>query len=694
LTARETDTNSRAPNYKLFTWARTHAVLLTTCLISLSGLLLFFARNYFATQGQPTPPLDDSYIYFQYARNFAGGDLYAWIPDGGFTTGATSFLYVPLLALGSLAGLEGSGLFGLSMNLGWIFWAFSLWRMGTWSRTAWGTGPAIVGISLASTAGVVLWTMYSGMDGAFFLAYCVLTIEVALRYIQGKNGSERQRAALLITLLVLFPWARPEGMIFSVVTGIWVWWHTSPRKKARLIPMVAILTAALPQLTNLLITGQARSNGMATKSWLTDPTLSFSSKISAIFGEFQEFLGRHFSVNNGHSLYLLAGSFFLILLVVRCRKRDPMVLLGVLAVVGILLSMQSNYANVHRNRYQAPFFAVILLFGGGYLSYLIAEKFKASWFQRLGLKDKMGRSLVLSLLLVTVLLQGLRDTQAWAWRFALDARDIQRHPVAMGGWIKEHLSPEASVIAVHDAGAMPYVSGFPRFIDLVGLGTNGMGRWYRGGPGCLFERLERFPLDERPTHYAVYPDWFKNVDILSARIHSISLKHRSIVPNATLMLYSARNDRFGTGHSPWLPLGSWKTELDAVDFADLISEAEHETTLDAPRGPTEYLRGLRPDGSPGGDGCRWLRSSLEFDLSCGEGASEGAHLVLRLASTSGSTVHVDMGGGAPHVIKVRAGRSLADYRVPFEAECPGTTRYRVSKESGQYTFIARAYLVH
>src|SRR5690606_28353764 len=51
-------------------------------------------------------PLDDAYIYAQYARGLAQGALFEWSPGEGYTRGATSPLYPLLLAPAWLLGLR------------------------------------------------------------------------------------------------------------------------------------------------------------------------------------------------------------------------------------------------------------------------------------------------------------------------------------------------------------------------------------------------------------------------------------------------------------------------------------------------------------------------------------------------------------------------------------------------------------
>ncbi len=82
-----------------------------------SGLVLAVYAAFMVAgswHGQPIMPLDDAYIHFQYARSIATGQPYAYNPGLPPTSGATSFLYPYILAIGYLIGFTG-------LNLGW--WA-------------------------------------------------------------------------------------------------------------------------------------------------------------------------------------------------------------------------------------------------------------------------------------------------------------------------------------------------------------------------------------------------------------------------------------------------------------------------------------------------------------------------------------------------------------------------------------------
>src|SRR5262249_45073782 len=70
--------------------------------------------------------------------------------------------------------------------------------------------------------------------------------------------------------------------------------------------------------------------------------------------------------------------------------------------------------------------------------------------------------------------------------------------------------PEASRVLLGDAGAIPYVSG-QGAVDALGLGGYRRVPFARAavyGEAATIELIERLPPSERPTHLALYPNWF------------------------------------------------------------------------------------------------------------------------------------------------------------------------------------------
>ena len=88
------------------------------CLVAGLVVLVYVAGSLAAGEGDVVMPLDDVYIHFQYARQLAEGQPYVYNPGQPPSSGATSFLYPYVLALGYLLGFQGLNLGLWAMLLG------------------------------------------------------------------------------------------------------------------------------------------------------------------------------------------------------------------------------------------------------------------------------------------------------------------------------------------------------------------------------------------------------------------------------------------------------------------------------------------------------------------------------------------------------------------------------------------------
>ena len=84
----------------------------------LVGLALFIAWAFAATTlhfaGSMGLPLDDSYIYLTYAKQFGRGQPFTYYPGGGYSAGSTSVLWPMLLAPFWTLGARGHALVWVS----------------------------------------------------------------------------------------------------------------------------------------------------------------------------------------------------------------------------------------------------------------------------------------------------------------------------------------------------------------------------------------------------------------------------------------------------------------------------------------------------------------------------------------------------------------------------------------------------
>ena len=70
-------------------------------------VILYLALSLSVSADPLLMPLDDAYIHFQYAQQSAHGEPLAYSPGDPATSGGTSLIYPPLLALGYTLGFTG-----------------------------------------------------------------------------------------------------------------------------------------------------------------------------------------------------------------------------------------------------------------------------------------------------------------------------------------------------------------------------------------------------------------------------------------------------------------------------------------------------------------------------------------------------------------------------------------------------------
>jgi hypothetical protein len=222
---------------------------------------------------------------------------------------------------------------------------------------------------------------------------------------------------------------------------------------------------------------------------------------------------------------------------------------------------------------------------------------------------------------------------------AQSASAIDRQQVALGRWAKDHL-PASARIGVNDTGAIAYFGEHPTF-DVVGLTSEGEGRYWVQGPGSRLEHYERMQATDPsrlPTHFIVYPEWMRMNCVLGDALHSATVNDSTILGGQTMTAYVADWSKLGSGDLPWTSLGGGRM-ADVLDVADLESERDHGYELRGAReGENVAHQGIAPDGPTVVDGGRTNRTIERFMVRVPRGAH--AMGVVRLDGRAGTSVHV------------------------------------------------------
>ncbi|MCS6835097.1 MAG: hypothetical protein NZ750_03655 [Anaerolineae bacterium] len=459
---------------------RCTALLTWAGLCSLTGLLAVLYVS--AGDGQGLLPLDDAYIHLQYARQAALGQFNVYNPGQPPTSGATSFLYPLLLALGHTLGWQGLslGLWAILVGVGgllasaWVVRCLALW----WGAPAWVQSVAPF---LFVLLGATSWHAFSGMETTLVMA---LTLWTLWAYAQERVAS----FALFGVLLALM---RPEGGFLAASAGIalllrlrGVGWRA---QSLALLPLAAL---ALQPLVNTALTGSWVASGNQAKSILASPyadPLDIASRIAENFlrtwAEFLSGEGR----DGGQLPPLLLGVALVGWGSLWTRSQGRPVALLVLVWALLLSGAVATLDNAfwHFKRYQMPLVALFVPL----VAFALADV--PRYALRVG---RHAARLYAAISLVACLLL----TSQYLVFYAANVAYVRAQPYAMARWVAEN-TPEDSVVAVHDVGLIRYLGGRTT-LDMVGLTTPQAAQYWRNGVGSVAELL----LREQPNFIASY----------------------------------------------------------------------------------------------------------------------------------------------------------------------------------------------
>ncbi|MEJ7604256.1 MAG: hypothetical protein WKG01_40725, partial [Kofleriaceae bacterium] len=178
------------------------------------GIAWAFAITVLRTTRPMGLPLDDSYIYLTYAKQFGRGEPFTYFPGGGYSAGSTSVVWPMLLAPFWTLGARGHVLVWVSYLMCSAFYAAT--AMGVWrivNRVAGGGAPAVLAAVVVLGIAPFAWTALSGMEVAFASALLVATIALLLD--QPATGPPSRR---LVACLAASSLSRPEATL--IVLGV------------------------------------------------------------------------------------------------------------------------------------------------------------------------------------------------------------------------------------------------------------------------------------------------------------------------------------------------------------------------------------------------------------------------------------------------------------------------------------------
>jgi hypothetical protein len=690
-------------------------VLLVAAAVSLAVSAAFLAAMLLGTGGRLSLPLDDAFIFFQYAREFAAGRPFVYNAGDPASGGATSVVTLLLDTLGWLVGFRGDGMILFALLSGTVGLSLSLtaaWRLGRalgFERPLW--APLFVGLN-----GPLLWGLHAGMDLPLYVAGILWTLASWAE--ERVRGAGRRRT---LTWGALAAASRPEGLTFGVLLSLLLAAEAlagrfgagsgrgaseadsasgarggpapanlppepgpdtaRPRfGPALLVPIAAALVPMLllflftgrPTPTSLLVKGAVGLPGVDAGTWLGGALEYFVSILREIYLGFDGEKPTRLQGNNASGvLFYLVPLTFLLYLVgllpgiareIAARRPGPFALAAAALFVSLVSASLIVPRTWHWHRYLIPTYALVLPFAA------------------LGL-ERVGRGLgrmapgtparpLAGAVLAAWLVLALPGPLYFLLAFAQNSADIAFQQRALGFWIRDQL-PAGSLVAVNDAGALRYDGGHP-ILDLEGLTTPWLAEEKREGTSSLWEALERLPAERRPTHLVVYPSWYDPAFVKPHRaIHQRRIHRQTIAGGNPMIVYEADWSLLNSGDALSEPSLAGMTAglrlVDRLDVADRHNERRHDYVHRAVEGQYQGLLEMAPgdDGRSLMDGGRLISRDETFTI---RGLTPGRDLLVVLRSRNGFRVRLTAGDedAGEWLEPGRAGNSWVEssYRVP------------------------------
>jgi hypothetical protein len=667
--AKEEPTTDRedAPVRPLPGWLRRAwiPIALATVVLAWTAIARIHAKVH-----HPGASLDDAYIHFQYARAIAEGHPFRFQAGEPTTSGATSLLWPALLSPFWLLGFREEAIL-------WPAWAIAFAALGGLAYETRAIVQKLAGETAAiGAAAMVLafpaftWFAASGMEVLPFAWLLARSVRRASEWAEAGRREEksRQRAIELVALAWGATMMRPEGALASLaLAAVLARFPREQTVRSRAFALAALAPVAVQPLFLLAVTGSAKSTTAAVKLLPGNPYYAGTALRAAVLAQARQLAGSildggDYSVEflpSGGAPVAFAGLAAIGFLGWRTKRPWRAGL-----VIGLALAIFAPCMYVtflwNRLRYLWPFatgwiigLACLARLGGDLLGSLHA---------RGRVIVSLGCGAVAGMLLMRM---------DWCIEdVAVSASGIDRQQVSLGRWARGAL-PDDARIGLNDTGAIAYF-GDRRTFDVVGLTTRSEGRYWVAGVGSRlehYERLHRADPAALPSHFIVYPEWFGIRALLGAELEEATVMDASILGGRTMRAHLADYSLLGSGEAPWTPLGAI---VDALDVADLESEAEHRYELLGARDAEEVAgEGAAPDGRLVVDGGRTMRRKERFVAHLNPG--ERTRAVVRLEASVPTRVQVLVAGREAALFEVEPGAwTEAAFNVRAESAGPET----------------------
>ena len=407
------------------------------------------------------PYIDDSYIFYRYAANWAHG-LGPVFNRGEHVEGFSSFLWTAILALADVVGASPQR---AAPALGVAFAAGCVVLVAAIARTLTRGGPWLAAVAAVGLALSPAFAMYasSGMDVALFAFVLLCAVAAIARYVEAprRGTGWKGPAALAGAAIVALVLVRAEGPIYALALGL----AAAALSGGKTFPRLALLAGAA------IATGAVELARWAVYGTWAPATVLAKGYTTHLLGEAVRHPARlnlvwddsvRWGVSYTGALAFVALALVVVAIVVRARRGRQVASVPLLGAVAIALGIATALWNggdwMPYRRLLVPVLPLMVLLGA-WAAQAIASS----------LSRGVGRSLTAWLpavaatggCAVAVLAGGLA---AGPMAPRSEARQLE----GLGGLLRA--SPRPLRLLTNLAGVLPYYAGSRTYVwDMLGL---------------------------------------------------------------------------------------------------------------------------------------------------------------------------------------------------------------------------------
>jgi hypothetical protein len=427
-------------------------------LLLAAGLGVYYIINAYNVNKEHCFPLDDPWIHLTFARNLVEYGSFSYFKNEMVTAGSTSPIYTLLLAAGYIFTKNE---YFLSFFLGIASFAFSALVIYKLSVSV--LAENWLAIAAALIFALDRWMNFFAASGMETPLYIFLLLSAYYCYI-------KRNALLFGFLLALTIWARPDAIafVFAVAIDYFILVYFSKKnpelnkdyglfnnKELIKIGIIFSVVMLLYFAMNMALSGTLLPNTFSAKTAYY--SVEFRSRAN-----FLKFEVWGYFTSSSYSLLIvpfIIGALKLIYNIFKSKHNPLIAALMFIFFLVFLYWYKLPFAAV-KGRYLVPiipFYILISVYGTREFYKYIAVYIK---------DKKIVNSLTIIFFTIIIIYSGIAYA-GYKDEYAEQTHHISIRNLAAAKWINEN-TPENSVIATHDIGAIGYYTR-RRIVDVAGL---------------------------------------------------------------------------------------------------------------------------------------------------------------------------------------------------------------------------------